>query len=119
MPPQSNATVTAVVGSGKADDWDRPAAAGGAKWAGSVRAYYREATDRATIEGAVNVLERRELILDSADLDAMALDTDDVITFRVDGAAAAETGTAKAIRAARLAGVPRGLQTARVTLADR
>lgn len=119
MPPQVNATILKVTGQGTADDWDRPAAAGADKWNGRVRAYYREATDRAVVENAVNVLVRRELILDVADLDLMGLDTDDTITFRADNASADDAGQAKAIRTARLAGVPRGLQTAKVTLDDR
>lgn len=117
MPAQANATVTAVGSAGIADDWDRPAAAGAAKWEGEARAYYRETLDRASGGGAVNVVERRELILDTADVDAMALDTDDVITFTVD-ALGERTGVARSIRRARLAGVPGSVQTAKIILED-
>lgn len=118
MPPQANATVTLATGAGVADDWDRPADAGDPKWSGSVRAYYREKVDRIASAGAVNVLVRRTLWLDTADVDAMALDTDDVLTFTVDGAAAASTGTAKTLARARLAGIPSSLQTTRIDLED-
>lgn len=117
MPPQTNATVLRVAGAGRADDWDVPAAAGADKWAGQARAYLREATDRVVADGAVNVALRRELVLDTADVDVMGLDTDDTIEFRRDGGEL-ELGKARAIRAARLAGVPSSLQTAKVTLED-
>lgn len=118
MPPQTNAAVTRVAGSGSADDWDRPAAAGGQKWAGVIRAYYREATDRRAGEGAVDVAVARELIVDTAALDELGLDTDDVITFRVDGAGAETTGVARAIRRSQLEGVPRDVATSKITLED-
>jgi hypothetical protein len=116
MPPQSNATVTAIAGAGTAPDWEEPGTAGAAKWAGSARAYYREATDRSASDGGgVDVNLRRELILDTADLEAMGLDTDDVVTFTVDGEDPT-TGKAQVIRKAKLAGIPRGLQTSKITL---
>lgn len=118
MPAQANATVTRIAGAGVADDWDAPAAAGGNKWVGEVRGYYRESLDRVPSGGGVSVLKRRELILDYADVKAMGLDTDDVITFRVDGDAADSTGTAQTIPRRELGGVPRGLQTSRIVLAD-
>lgn len=120
MPPQTNATVTAVAGSGSGDDWDRPAVAGGAKWAGVIRAYYREATDRvaAGAGGTVDVAVRRELIVDTAALDELGLDTDDVVTFHVDGYPAESTGTARTIRRASLANIEPSLQTAKITLED-
>lgn len=119
MPPQVNATVTAVVGAGTGDDWDRPAEAGAVKWTAGARVYYRETTDRVRgATGGLDILERRELILDTADVDAMGLDTDDFITFTVDGDASVRTGSAKSIRRARLAGIPRALQTAKVVLED-
>lgn len=118
MPAQTNATVTAVTGQGRAEDWDTPAAAGAAKWAGRARAYYRETLDRVTGDGTVTVITRRELILDYADVDAMALDTDDVITFELDEEAAPRAGKPKAIPRKLLGGIPRHLQTSRIVLED-
>lgn len=118
MPPQTNATVTAVAGGGSSGDWDRPAVPGGAKWSGVVRAYYREATERIAATGGVDVAVKRELIVDTADLAATGLDTDDVVTFRVDSAAADSTGTARAIRRGELGGIDRALQTSKITLED-
>lgn len=120
MPPQTNATVTAVAGQGTPDDWDTAGGPGAGKWAGELRAYYREATDRvrSVAGGTVDVLLRRELILDTADLELLELDTNDVITFLVDGAGAPSSGSAKTIRRSALAGIPRALQTSKVTLED-
>lgn len=116
-PPQSNATVTRVAGAGTEDDWDEPAAAGGEKWAGSIRAYYREATDRSSSAGGgVDVNLRRELIVETADLELLGLDTDDTIEFTVDGAPAPSSGKAQVIRKSALAGVPSSLQTTKITL---
>lgn len=117
MPAQANATVTAVAGAGVRDDWDAPAAAGGAKWSGSVRAYYRERVDRQSGGDGVNIAVARSLIIDTADYDALGIDTDDVVTFTRDGGAE-QTGTAKAVAPARLAGIPRDLQTTRIELED-
>lgn len=117
MPPQTNATVTAVTGQGRPDDWDTAAAPGAAKWNGAVRAYYRERMDRVAGAGTVTVVMRRELIVDIADLDAMGLDTDDVLTFDVDGTGP-HTGTAKAIPRTALDGIPAELQTSRMVLED-
>ena len=118
MPEQANATVLGVAGAGTADDWDRPAAAGASKWSGEARALYREAADRVRDANADDVYTKRELILDVADVDAMELDTDDVITFRLDGQVDEQTGTARTIPRPRLAGVPRRLQTSRIILED-
>lgn len=117
MPPQANATVTLVKGSGQRDDWDRPGAAGADKWAGTARAYYREATDRDRSSGELNVATRRELIVETALLDEAGIDTDDLITFTVDGAGET-TGVAKSIRRSALNGVPPSLQTSKLTLED-
>lgn len=131
MPPQSNATVTAVgqaraEAGGAVDDWDvqtaapavgTPAAAALVKWSGSVRGYYREATTRETDNGSTNVLLKRELIIDTADALAMGLDTDDLITFTVDGRGA-RTARAGMIPTPQLAGIPGSLQTARIRLED-
>jgi len=121
-PPQANAVVTLVKGKGASsgDDWDTAGAGavGPQKWASAARAYYRETTDRVTGAGALDVLVRRELILETADVDAMALDTDDVVTFTLDGEAGARQGSAKTIRRTKLAGVPRPLQTTLIVLED-
>lgn len=121
MPAQANATVTAVAGAGTPDDWDVAAAAGGAKWQGAARAYYRESRDRVTTGGAtpaVSFVTRRELILDNDDVAAMELLEDDVLTFRVDGAGVDSSATAASIPRRDLAGVPRELRTARIILED-
>ena len=117
MPAQSNATVTGVAGAGTRDDWDVAAVAGASKWAGEVRAYLRERIAREALGDTVNIVTRRSLIIDVADFDAMALDTDDVIAIAPDGRPAF-TATAQAIAAPRLAGIPRPLQTARIELED-
>lgn len=93
MPPQVNALVTAVRGQGEPDDWDTNEGgdAGAAKWAGELRAYYREKADRVVDGGAVKIITRRTLWVDTPELRRAlaagdrplleALDTDDVITF--------------------------------------
>jgi hypothetical protein len=119
LPPQTNATLTAVgTSSEQPDDWDVPAAPGDpdAKWAGEVRVYYREKQDRITDGGSVNIFTRRTLFVDTRDLEAIELDTDDLVTFRVDGAGDDATGKAQAITTARLDGIPRELETSRIEL---
>lgn len=129
MPLQANATVTRLdrssgpAGVTEAGDWDvdtgdapvAPATEAAAKWAGTVRAYYRETGDRLEGDGEVNILVRRELRLDTADVDRLELDTNDVITFTVDGETET-TGVAKAIRRSKLNGVRTGIQTSLVVL---
>lgn len=119
MPAQVNATVTIISAAGTPDDWDRAAAAGIEKWSGEARAYYRERAAREPgAAGAENVYTKRELIVDVADVLEMELDTDDVITFTVDGRSGTFTGTARTIPTPQLAGVPRALQTSRIILED-
>lgn len=118
MPAQANATVTAVAGQGAPEDWDTAAQAGPAKWAGEVRAYYRESLVEQRGEGTVTVVKRRELVIDNDDVDLLELDTNDVITFLVDGAPAPSSASAAVIPRRRLAGVPRHLQTSRIVLED-
>lgn len=131
MPPQANATVTAVGEAhaetgGAVDDWDvqvaapaggSPAALALVKWTGSVRAYYRETGERVSVNGTTDVRIKRELIIDTADALAMGLDTDDLITFTVDGRGA-RTARAGMIPTPQLAGIPGSLQTARIRLED-
>jgi hypothetical protein len=131
MPPQTNATVTTIgeahaATGGAVDDWDvqQPAPAPGpalealTKWDGAVRAYYRETGERVSVNGTTDVRIKRELILDTADVLNMDLDTDDVITFTVDGRATPVTGRASLIPTPALADVPRSLQTSRIRLED-
>lgn len=118
MPPQTNATVTAVAGQGAPDDWDRPAAAGAAKFAGAIRGYYRESLVEVRGNGTVDVVLRRELVIDNDDVDLLELDTDDVLTFTVDGDPTPRSASAATIPRRRLAGVPRYLQTSRIILED-
>lgn len=118
MPPQVNALVTKVNAAGAGDDWDRPGAVGAEKWIGEARAYYRERATRERAGETVNVLTKRELILDVDDVLAMELDTDDVVTFTVDGRTGAFTSTARTVPTTTLAGVPRELRTSRIILED-
>lgn len=98
---QVNAHVTAIHGAGTADDWDRAGGPGAEKWAGRAPAYYQEKIDRVRGAGdAVDVLTRRTLYVDTAEADAMALDTDDVITLELDRGPAVQ---AKALLIARAA----------------
>lgn len=106
-PLQTNATLTAVAGSGTADDWDRPAVAGAAKWNGAARVYYREAVRRsAGAAGELDVATTYTLFVDTADFDLLDLDTDDVVSFTPDGETAK---TAKATTLARIAAPATGL----------
>lgn len=132
MPMHVNSTVTRVAepsdttAPGSSDDWDTPgvdspsdaaAGAGTQKWAGSIHAYYREKVERlADGSGGVNVLTRRTLYLDTADVELVTLDTDDVITFTARGQTM--TGTARTLARAMLDGIPRPIQTTRVELDD-
>lgn len=117
-PPQHNATVTDLRGGGTRDEWSG-GAAGAAKWAGSVRGYYREREVRAQGPGgATSPALKRELVLELADVVAMDLDTDDVLTFTVDDLPGPLEGRAAVIPRLPLAGVPGGLQTSRVVLED-
>lgn len=132
MPPQANATVTAVGEAhaetgGAVDDWDvqvaapaggSPAALALVKWTGSVRAYYRETGERVSVNGTTDVRIKRELIIDTADALELEVDTDDVITFTVDDRPGPLTGRAVVIPTPSMAGVPRALQTARIRLED-
>lgn len=118
MPPQTNATVTAVAGAGTADDWDRAAAAGASKWAGEVRAYYRESRDRVTDGSTVTFVKRRELIVDESFVREASLDEDDVITFKVDTDSSSSTASAASIPRRELADIPDELQTSRIVLED-
>lgn len=118
MPPQTNATVTAVGNAPVAEDWDRAGAAGASKFAGAIRGYYSERLTRIPRGDTVDVITRRTLILDVADVDTLDLDVDDVITIALDDAPGPFTVTANTIARARLAGIPRRLQTSRIVLED-
>lgn len=134
MPPQTNATVTRVRSATAAqagrDDWDEavagvaahttpaePAGAGVEKWAGSVRAYYRENIDRQAGGDTVNIVTRYTLYVDTVAFDAATIDTDDVIAFTTDEGAALEA-TARTVARSALAGIPASLQTTRLELAE-
>lgn len=129
MPPQVNATLTAVVqataAQGAREDWEgafhgtpgshEPAGAGAAKWSGSVDAFLLETTDRVSGPDGVDVYERRRLYIDAADARTIGLDTNDVITFTgPDGNA--RQAIAVNIDIAELDGIPRELQTATLEL---
>lgn len=116
MLPQTNATLLAVTGRGSSGDWDRPGVAGAAKWAGRARAYYRDSLDRVQQGETVNVLKRRELIVEAAVVRESGMDTDDLLTFRIDGQAGDVTARARVIPLRELAGIPSGLSSSRVIL---
>jgi hypothetical protein len=113
MPPQVNATITATTeasaAAGDRDDWDdpgvEPAGGGAPKWAGNVPAYYREKVDRVTDGGTINILTRRTLYIDALQFHAMALDTNDIVTFTWRGAE--RTGKAIAVVVADLPALAR------------
>jgi hypothetical protein len=131
-PPQVNATLTSITGAtaatGGRDDWDaartavaagggaqpaEPADAGPVKWTGAVRCYYRPVLERT----AGDMVERRTLIIPTTIALAAGLDTDDVVTFTVDGDATPTSARARMVSTPRLAGIPDSLQTARLELA--
>lgn len=123
-PPQSNAVITRVTGAtaatGGRDDWDEPAGAepagaGPLKWQGEARAYYRERTYRLAAAGADDVLLSRQLVLETARLRELGLDTDDVLTVTLDSGPTF-TGRAAVIEVRELAGIPAALQTSRLEL---
>lgn len=130
MPPQVNATLTAVngadAGTGGRDDWDAPAAAstgttaptGPLKWTGDEGAYYRESTDRGRGGGGPDVVDIRSLIIDSVTARATGLDTDDVLTF-IDPAGVTRHARARRIIRAELDGIPEDLATTRLELEER
>lgn len=124
-PPQANATITAVRGQGQRDDWDRNQGGdeGAPKFAGELRAYYREKADRVASGGAVDVITRRTLWVTTAELRRVGLlgagapadlDTDDVITFTPDGRPEASS-PAIAVAASELAGAS-AVSTTRIDL---
>lgn len=125
MPPQVNATLTHVAGAGEGGgtlgdfghaEAGGPVAPGASKWTGILAAYYSEKTVVVAGADGPDQLLQRTLIIDTGDV-ADLIDTDDVLTFALDGGAP-QTGTAAMISRARLAGIPAELQTTRLTLAD-
>lgn len=125
MPPQTNATLTQVAGAGEGGgagnaDFGHGAAGapepGAAKWQGNERAYYQEKTVRVQTDAGTDVALQRMLIIDTGAI-ADLIDTDDVLTFALDGQGA-QTGTAATIARARLDGIPAELQTTRLVLSD-
>lgn len=120
MPPRANATLVGVRAGGRLDEWESSSAAPADRWAGAIRGYYRETTTRETSAGgATDVLLKRELILDVADVRELGLDTGDVLRFTRDGdTATVLEARPKTIPTVELAGLPRRLQTARIRLED-
>jgi hypothetical protein len=114
-PPQSNGALTKIARAAAPDDWDVNVAAGADKWAGRIRAYYREKVDRVQAGDELNVLTRRTAWVDTAELPA-ELDTDDVITLELDTGELV-TSPAKTIARARLEGLER-VATTRIDLED-
>jgi hypothetical protein len=123
MPPQVNATLTAVHGAdaetGGRDDWDAPAVQDGtpdgpSKWTGTADAYYREDVTRV----GPDVVEVRALYVDSAVAREAGIDTDDVLSF-TDPAGNPRTARASVVAIRELDGIPADLQTARLELEPR
>lgn len=84
--PQSNATVTRIVGSAeKPVDWELAGTPGGAKWTGQAQGYYRAARERVAENGTVTYVLRHSLIVERELADE--LDQDDSIEFTYRGEA--------------------------------
>lgn len=122
MPPFHNATLvgvtSATAATGGRDDWDapaEPAGAGSTKWTGEAPAYYRQDVERVVGPNGVDVVEVRELIIDSAVARAAGVDTDDVVRF-IDSAGVEQTARASAIAVRELDGIPATLQTTKLEL---
>ena len=125
MPPQINATLTAIRTStaalGDRDDWDQaagvePAGADAVKWEGEAPAYYSERVQRTAGDGTVNVVPVRVLYIDSTVARLAGLDTDDVLVW-TDVHGLERRATAAVVSVRELVGIPANLQTARVDLA--
>lgn len=130
MPPQVNAALVRVTTTRAADatevtfDYDAepapaedPDATGpleaGDKWRGRVAAYYREKLDRVTTGEELNIVTRRTLYVDTAELPD--LDTDDVLEVDLDTGATVRA-RARNIARSSLAGIPSQLQTTKIEL---
>jgi hypothetical protein len=116
VPAQANATLTTIVGPATGDDWDDAATPGASKLTGgNVRVYVRESVQRRTGAGDVDVIGTRTVILETVDLDRLALAVDDVVTVETDGGAVLERPVA-AVARRELAGLPSSVVTSRLEL---
>jgi hypothetical protein len=115
-PPQTNARLVNVARAATADDWDVDVAtAAGAKWSGSIAAYYRERVDRVNAGGELNVLTRRTAWVSTGELPDV-LDTDDVVTLELDDGRTI-TSPARTVARSHLAGLET-VATTRIDLED-
>jgi hypothetical protein len=116
VPAQSNATLLAVNGAGGTDTYEGAQALGALKSAAALRAYYTERRERVRDAESTDVLVRRWLVVDTEAL--TTYEEADVLTFRLDGEAEERTGTVRAVERRALAGMPRDVQTTRLTLEE-
>lgn len=126
-PPLTNANLVKVLHAsattGGRDDWDEVSdldpvdeVGGVQKWAGSLRVYYREVADRVEDGGTVNVTTRRTMYLETANVDTLTLDTNDVVELTTDDGVTFRGRASEITRRAAVAGVPAALVTTRVEL---
>jgi len=115
VPAQSNATLLEVHGAGGTDTYEGAQALGALKSAAALRAYYTERRERVRDAESTDVLVRRWLVVDT---EALTYEEADVLTFRLDGETDPRTGTVRAVERRALAGMPRDVQTTRLTLEE-
>lgn len=116
MPPQTNATLTAVRPTRSGESFDGPAAAGPASWEGVEPVYLRERRDRRREAVAGDVVLDRVLIVD-ADVQ-IDWRVGHVVTFERHDQPGPEDGTVKLVerRTINDPDIPPELQTVRLTL---
>ena len=112
---QSNATLTAIAGSGVDADWkSSPATDGAAKWTGRARAYYTEKRERIQTGGDSDAVLLRTLIIPN-DV-GVHLDENDFVVFTYNGAE--QKAKAKLIEVRDLPDYEPDLRTTRIELVD-
>lgn len=111
----TNATLTRIAGGPARDDWDDGPTTGTAKWEGSQRAYYREKTERVTVDGTSDVTLSRTLYVDTPFAVSQAIDTDDTLVWSTDDGRTM-TGRARIIAGAGMSGLPAAVDTTRLEL---
>lgn len=114
MLPQSNATITAIRAPTSGEAFDGPQGPGDVKWQGSAPAYLREARDRERTAGGEDRVLRREVIVARGTPPVQAISGDWITVLDDEGAEL--QARVKTAERRRLAGIPDGLQTTRLTL---
>jgi hypothetical protein len=82
--PLFNATLTLVQAPGSSPDYDQPAAPGATKFSGAERVFWDELSERVTQGTESDVLVRRSMYVDPADV-AVAWTQGDLVTASRDG----------------------------------